>query len=85
MFRLVLAKALRLVLIGVGTGLVAAALLTRLLETLLFESRAARSADVRAHRARLAAGRDGRVVRSRAAAAPSLRRWRRYGPSDVEH
>jgi putative ABC transport system permease protein len=37
-FRLVLGQALRLVLVGVAAGLVAAALLTRLLETLLFET-----------------------------------------------
>ena len=35
-FRLVLGQALRLVLIGVATGLVAAAMLARLLERLLF-------------------------------------------------
>ena len=39
-FRLVLGRALKLVLIGVGAGLVAAAWLTRLLETLLFETEA---------------------------------------------
>ncbi len=37
-FRLVLGQALKLVLAGVAAGLVAAALLTRLLETLLFET-----------------------------------------------
>jgi predicted permease len=36
-FRLVLGRALRLVMIGVAVGLVAASLLTQLLETLLFE------------------------------------------------
>jgi putative ABC transport system permease protein len=37
-FRLVLGQALKLVLVGVAAGLFAAALLTRLLETLLFET-----------------------------------------------
>ena len=37
-FRLVLTEGLRLVVIGVGTGLVAAGLLTRLVETLLYET-----------------------------------------------
>ena len=37
-FRMVLGQALRLVAVGVVCGLVAAALLTRLLETLLFQT-----------------------------------------------
>jgi putative ABC transport system permease protein len=37
-FRLVLGQALKLVIIGVVAGLIAAAMLTRLLETLLFET-----------------------------------------------
>jgi ABC-type lipoprotein release transport system permease subunit len=37
-FRLVLGEGLRLVVIGVAAGLVAAAVLTRLVETLLYET-----------------------------------------------
>jgi putative ABC transport system permease protein len=39
-FRLVLGQALRLVLLGVAAGLIAAGVLTRLLETLLFQTEA---------------------------------------------
>ena len=59
---LVLGQALRLAVVGVATGVVAAALLTRLLERLLYERRAARSVDVRGHDAGAARRCHRRVV-----------------------
>ena len=63
-FRLVLGQALRLVAIGVGAGLVAAGLLTRLLERLLFGIEPLDPWTFARHGAGPARRRDGRVVRA---------------------
>ena len=65
-FRLVLGQALRLVFLGVGAGLVAAGVLTRLLERLLFGVEPLDPWTFAVTAADPARGRDGRVVLARA-------------------